>query len=298
MKAQSAIISTILLSSIILSIVTATFIWGQPLVQKTTDKIKIDTLTEMLKTIKNGIDNAQQTGSPSQVQLDISGATVIIKPDDNAIAVKTKTTIPIITSYTFVPLSYTELPFENELIDINTSHINSTPVFTPEDYVAGTDIRFGNVTLENEIYNVTTFYTGASYDVACFYQGQYATQDECVDEGQDFVKNDTTYTLSWISSDGTEVILIGPEVENLGVLGTDPGGIIIGKSLPISGVQNVELRLAYRGLIDASGRVTKTVLQCTRGCRTGEGRKKLKISLDRVERTENATYFYVNLQFE
>lgn len=298
MKAQSAIISTILLSSIILSIVTATFIWGQPLVQKTTDKIKIDSFTEMLETIKNAIDNAQQTGSPSQLRLDISDATIIIEPDNNAVAIKTKTVIPIITSFIFVPISYTELPFENELIDVDASEENLTPVFMPQGYSIGTTIHYGNTTLASEVYNITSFYTGSDYDTICIYQEQYAIQDDCIEEGESLTKNSINYILSWINSGGTEVILTGPEIENHGVLGTDPGGIIIGKSTPVSRIQHIELRLAYRGLIDASGRMTKTIIQCSRGCRTGDGSKTLRVTRDKIDRTENTTYFYIKLKFE
>ncbi len=300
MKAQSAIISTVLLSGIILSIVAATYIWGQPLVQKTTDKIKIDALTEMLETIKNGIDNAQQSGSPSQLQLDISDAVVAIKPSINAVSIETTTIIPIITSYTYVPISYTELPSESELIDVNTTETNTTTTYTPTNYVVGTDIHFGNVTLNTTVYNVTTYNISPSgtYDVACIYEGQEAEASECITEGQTLTMGVNDYTLSWLDSEGTEVILTGPEVETLGVLGTDPAGIIIGKSTPVSRTQHIELRLVYRGLIDAEGRETKTILQCTSGCRTGEGRKILRVSRDRIERTENITYFYINLKFE
>lgn len=298
MKSQSAIISTVLLSGIILAIVAATYIWGQPLVQKTTDKIKVDTLTELLENIKNSVDNAQQSGSPAQMQLDITDANIVIEEANNGVKIETRTTIPIITSFTYVPISYTELPFENELIDVNTSGINVTPTYTPSEYTIGTTIHFGSTTLRSSVYNVTTYYTGDAFDIACIYQGQSATSADCISEGGSVTKNSIGYTLSWINALGTEIILTGPQSENVGVLGTDPGGIIVGRSTPVSRLQQVELSLIYRGLVDSSGRITKTVIECASGCRSGEGRKILRISRDRVERLENITYFYIKMQFE
>ncbi len=300
MKAQSTVVSTVLLSGIILAIVTATFVWGQPLVQKTTDKIKVDSLTNDLSTIKDKIDHTQQTGSPSVVTLNIKDATFRISQDDNSIIVKTTTLIPVIASYNFVPLDYTELAYETKLTDVNTSFLNTTVVSVPDGYDGG-DIHFGNATLGSKDYNITVYNKSSTvYNYACIYEGSDISDmdSQCAEELGTINVEGTNYVVSWIKSDGKEVIISGGEEENVGVLGVDPAGIISGKSLPVSGNQHITLKLSYRKLRDSSGHFYKTFLQCSSGCRTGAGIKKLIIERDRVERTENETNYYIKLHFE
>lgn len=299
MRGQSAIISTVLLSGIILAIVSATFIWGQPLVQKTTDKVKIDTIVDDLTLIKDKIEHTQQTGSPSVVNLNIQDATYHILPDENGIIVRTTTLIPVITSYTYIPISYTELAYETELTDVDTSQ-TVTGVSTPPGYDGG-DIHFGNVTLEGALYNVTVYVTDNTvYDHVCIYQGSDISDldAECSEELGSINKAGTDFTISWVNSDGNEVIISGGEKENIGILGSDPAGIIAGKSQPISNQQQVSLKLSYRSLKDANNRNYKTFIECSVGCRATTGVHRLRIERTRVERTSNNTYYYVKAYFE
>ncbi|MBD3311929.1 hypothetical protein GF352_00515 [archaeon] len=299
MRGQSAIISTVLLSGIILAIVSATFIWGQPLVQKTTDKVKIDTIVDDLTLIKDNIEHTQQTGSPSVVNLNIQDATYHIMPDENGIVVRTTTLIPVITSYTYIPISYTELAYETELTDVDTSQ-TITGVSTPPGYDGG-DIHFGNVTLEGTLYNVTVYVTDNTvYDHVCIYQGSDISDlnTECAEELGSINKAGTDFTISWVNSDGNEVIISGGEKENIGILGSDPAGIIAGKSQPVSNQQQVSLKLAYRSLKDANNRNYKTFIECSVGCRATTGVHRLRIERTRVERTSNNTYYYVKAYFE
>jgi len=298
-RAQTAIISTILLSGIILSIVTATYVWGMPLVQKTTDKIKVDVIIDNLDMIKEKIDHTQQTGSPSVINLNIQDSTYTISETDNSVIIKTTTLIPVITSYTYVPISYTELAYETLLTDINTSQ-TITGVTTPIGYDGGL-IQFGNVTLSGTLYNVTVYNTSNTvFDHVCIYVGEDIsdTATECDEELGEITKGGIDYTISWVSNLGTEVILSGGEKENIGVLGTDPSGVVAGKSQPVSKQQHISIKLSYRGLKDATGRTYKTFIQCSAGCRAGTGIKKLRIERERVVRTSNETYYYVKTYFE
>ncbi|MFA5405801.1 MAG: hypothetical protein WC307_00380 [Candidatus Nanoarchaeia archaeon] len=300
MRGQSAIISTILLSGIILSIVTATYIWGQPLIQKTTDKIKIDKIIDDLTIIYERLDHTQQTGSPSEVTLNVQEATYQISQEDNAILVKATTLIPVITSFSYVPISYTELAYETMLTDVNTSRTITDLVNTPTGYDEGT-IHFGNVTLNGTVYNITVYNTSNTiFDHVCLYQGIDVTNTttECAEELSSIKKGLIDYTVSWIDDTGIEVILSGGEEENIGVLGTDPAGIISGKSQPVSNEQHVTIKLSYRGLRDSTGRTYKTYIECSQGCRTGTGITTLRIERTRVERTTNSTNYYVNAYFE
>jgi hypothetical protein len=299
MRSQSAIISTVLISGIILAIVTATYVWGQPLVQKTTDKVKIDSVIDDLTLIKDKIDHTQQTGSPSVITLNIQDANYQISESDNAIIIKTNTLIPIIASYSYVPISYTELAYEKELTDINTSD-TITGVLTPDGYDGGT-IHYGTISLQGTPYNVTVYNTSNTvYDHVCIYEGSdiSSLDDDCAEELNSISKAGIDYTISWINNRGVEVIVSGGEKENIGILGTDPGGIISGKSQPVSSEQHVTIKLSYRALKDANNRKYKTFIECATGCKAGTGVKTLRIERSRVERTSNATYYYINTYFE
>ncbi len=298
MKSQSTIISTLLISGIILSIITATYVWGQPLIQKTTDKIKVDKYIEDLNLIKDKIDYTQKTGSPSEVLLNIRDASVQIKPNENSIIIKTSTRIPIISSFSYIPISYYELAYETNLIDVNTSEEGYTTNNPP-----GTTgiIHKGNITLENVLYNLTVYNTTNSdkYDYVCIYQGSDVNNvdDDCTPELGEINKNGVIYTVSWISDDGTEVIISGGIKENIGLLGIDPAGIISGKSQPTGNGYSIILKLSYRGLKDKNNHIYKTIIQCDSGCSAGTGVQKLRIEKAKTERLENQTLYYISVFF-
>ncbi len=296
MKNQSSIISTIILSGIILAIVSATFIWGQPLVQKSTDKIKVNTIINNLKTIDDKIVYTQQTGSSSVVSLNIDGATYRISPNDNSIIVKTETLIPIITSYSFIPIGYSELAYEPELISINTSNTNQSIISGPSKYYG--EIKFGNKSINGVNYNFSVYNTSDKYDYLCMFNGSdiNSTDSDCAEELNSITKNGIKYTIAFISYDGKEVVLSGSFIENIGLLGSDPSGIISGKNLPTRDKQFVTLKLSYRGLKDANNNYYKIILECDANCLTSNS-KKLIITRDRIERTSNATYYYIRLHF-
>lgn len=297
MRSQSTIISTILISGLVLSIVTAAYLWAQPLIQKTSDKSRLDTLINLLKTVKQEIDHVQQTGSSSELIVNLQGADMQVLTYDNAVAIKTNVYVPIITSFTWAPISYTQLPTDRKLFFINTSLINTSEVYLPVGYVYGSLIHFGNTSPYGIEYNLTVYNRGV-YDYVCIYQGSSPLASDCNEVTKDINKNDANYTISWISDDGTQVILSGLEEENKGLFGIDPAGIIIGKGFPITNIQHVELRLVYRGLIDESGHEYKTIINCSSSCRTSEGAAKLKIKRSSIEQGINATNFYILLSFE
>jgi len=296
-KAQSTIISTILLSGLVLSIVITAYLWAQPLIQKTSDKTRVDSLINSLKTIKQEIDHVQQTGSPSEVSINLQGALIQVLPGDNSVSIKTEVYIPIITSFAWIPIGYTELPVDNKLFFANTSDSNKTAVYLPDGYVPGSTIHFGNITPYSINYNLTVYNRG-SYDYVCIYQGDGPVQSDCASINKEVIKDDANYIISWISDNGEQVILSGLEEENKGLFGLDPGGIIIGKGFPVTNVEHIELRLTYRTLVDELGREYKTILNCTSSCRTGEGLSKLRIRRARVEQGINVTNFYIFLSFE
>jgi len=301
MKAQSAIISTVLLSGVILAIVTATYVWGQPLVQKTTDKIKIDSIVNDLTTIKNRIEHTQQTGSPSEVTLNIQNANYQISQDENGVIVKTTTLIPVITSYVYIPMDYTELAYETRLTDISTTLTGSTAT-KPTGYVNGDIIHTGEVNLSSNSYHVSVYNTSDGntiYDQICIHSGEdIIPSTDCAKELGFINKNGIDYSVSWIDDNGIEAILSGDQKENIGILGTDPSGVISGKSQPVSRTQQVTIKLSYRGLQDANDRVYKTFIECETGCRASEGIKTLKIERTKVDRTSNSTNYYLKVYFE
>ncbi len=300
MRGQSSVISTVLLSGIILAIVTATFVWGQPLVQKTTDKAKIDSMINDLNIIKDKISHTQQTGSPSVITLNINDATYRISQSDNSFLIKTNTLIPIITSYTYIPIDYTELAYETGLIDINTSDTNDSVISTPNGYDGGV-IHFGNISINDEDYNVSVYNTSNTvFDHVCIFNDSDINDlsSDCAEELGTIYKKGVEYTVSWVDDDGVEVILSGGEKENIGVLGTDPAGVISGKSQPISGKQHVSIKLSYRGLKDVTGHTYKTIIRCSSNCRASDGVKRLRIERDRVERSANETNYYIKMYFE
>ena len=106
------------------------------------------------------------------------------------------------------------------------------------------------------------------------------------------------YDIRLIDGEGTEIIFLGNETENVGILGKDSSGIVIGKSIPGRNANEVILKLVYRALMDRDGKEHKYFLECQKRCSASQGNQNLKISFSRTEQTTSITKIYINLEFE
>lgn len=294
-KGQTIIITAVLLTAITLSVVTLTYIWGQPLIQKSTEQTNIDRIISKLDELNSAIEYVSDTGSPRTVRFQLGDETLQIRESENAVSYRLTTLIPIFSSIEWNPINSYENSIKKEIIGANTSKTSS--FWTP--FGASGDTHYSNITLEDQEYNITVYKVNNTvYNYACLWQTTINPQN-CGFAGESLRAEGINYLVSWINESGEEVVLQGKETENIGLLGTDPAGIIAGRTIAIGENERiVRIRLSYRGLIDNSGVIQRIKLNCDRSCLTGQGMHTLRIERSNINITSNETNINLNLWFE
>jgi hypothetical protein len=111
-KAQTGVLGVVVLTRILLAIVSVTYLWGQPLIQKNVDRAQVNLVLEKLDELNDAILYTASTGSNSIIDLDLTNSVFLIDYDNNRAIYETYSTVPIIASIEEVPINYYELAVE------------------------------------------------------------------------------------------------------------------------------------------------------------------------------------------
>ncbi len=282
-KGQSTVVSSVLISGIIISIISLTYIWGRPLIQKTTDKSNIDTAKSDLLTIKDYIIEAASSGNTKRYDINLDN-NEILKVTDK-ISFETITTIPIVSSVDWSPLNSYELPFKRQNNNITT---DGTSTISPSCVSFEGTVNNQTATLDLEDGSSKTFYIFLfnrsithKYDYACISEDidEISCNNDCGFEGDTITKYGTKFTFLYIDDNGSYVNILGKEVENEGVLGEDEYGILIARSISLGDTQKVFMEVRFRPLIDpVTQDKIRINLTCTESCMATAGKHTLEIS--------------------
>src|SRR3972149_2155869 len=121
MRAQTQILGAVLITAILLLVSGSAFIWGKPLIDKSTDKSKIDGLVLKMAEIDSAIKQAASTGSSKNLKIRISESDEVSVTNDGEIRMITYTQVPVISTKDFAPLNSYELSVKKELIGVETN---------------------------------------------------------------------------------------------------------------------------------------------------------------------------------
>jgi len=295
-KSQVMILGAVLISGIVMAVVSATVMWGKPLIDKTTDKVHVTEIINKIAEIDRIVRHVAKTESSGSVDLTLENderITIV----GRELVYKTVTRVPVIASAEWVPLNV--LPFQKEIFSVNTSNIcGNCPGYNSH---SGT-IYYGSQELEGTTYYLRV-YDGnedGEYETVCFVTSLTAEPKSgaCIKENQKYKPSLVRYDIRFIDTGGTEVIFLGNETENIGILGKDEAGIVIGKTMPGKTANEVMIKLVYRGLLDRQGITHEYILDCDKNCVASKGRHKLRITFNRIEQTTEVTKIYINLEFE
>jgi len=295
-KAQATIVGSVLISGIVMALVGVTIFWGKPLIDKTTDKTHITNVINKMQEIDSIIKYVADTNSSQSVSIDL-------KTDDdfsianNELVYKTVTQVPVIASVEWVPLNVYEMPFQKQVFDVigeqgSTVRTDAQGIDTAVPYWGTIKVSEKNVNviiykkLNLEAYTVCLTNSLADTGVEMI----------CADEGRTLRFENKDFEIKSARQD--EAIFLGPESENIGILGKDSPGIIIGKTSPGQNENMVTIKLVYRGLMDNLEVKHEYIIQCSAGCAAKKGSHKLRISFDKVERRADVTRIYINTEFE
>ncbi len=243
-KAQSQVLSIILISGILITVIGATYMWGVPLIEKGQTSSDNELAKSFMVMLKEKIDDVSKTGEQRTLSVKLNGNLEL--NDDNSLVYTIVTRGLNIATTAWVPLAGGMSPVQEDMAAVaasggsGTVNINDDVTCTmtsdcgpPEKVILSdcTDPSIGGTppgtsypekstfTLNSEIYKI--------HHIDCASPGD----DDYID-GQ--------------------ALIIGPEREKVGIIGIDEPGVVIARSEPAGDKFKTIYRLVYRELDDIS----------------------------------------------
>lgn len=288
-KAQGAIVGTVLISSIIIGIVSVSYLWGKPLIDKSTDKVRINSLISIMKNIEGSIESVTQGGSRT-INLGLE-SNEEFRVESNKITLITHTSVPIITTLNWAPLNTYELPFRENLYRANTNKsCNTTNAgCVCEDEPGYNDnVTFNTINISNTSYTVCNYNGSEGYNYTCINN----SLSECGGEES---------KIRWLGIEiinKNETILSGNETNISGTLGEDTSGILMAKTTPTGNKQEVRFRIRFRPLINKQGRKFIINPTCEDNCVVRGGDHRIEIRKKKTDKKVNSTITKVYLNID
>ncbi len=303
-KSQTQIISTVLITGLLLSVISVTYVWGKPLIQKVSDNAKIESRINKLSEIDKAIKDVADTGSPNTLKISLEDEESLSVNDDGELVYKTITTVPLVTTYDWGPINFVEGPYTNEKYVVDTLNAMSTGYKQCKQ----TNIYKGEVNLtynsgETEEYNVLVFNGEKTpyYDYVCLTKdmNNFDCDQSCGYVDEPIILGNTTFKIFYVNESGKRVNILGREMLKTGELGTDdPEGIIIGKATLSNKRYFVQFKLVYRPLKDPNtGNTHQIILNCDKECFVGPGDHNIYLSLiEKPQGTLSTNEYNINVR--
>ncbi len=303
MKGQAEILGTVLVSAIVLFVVGSAFVWGRPLIDKSSDKSRLDTILLKLDEIDSAVKSVASTGSSKVIKINLHESDQMEITDKGEITLQTYMQVPLITSRDWSPLNAYELPEENQLFFLNPTDVldqNQYPGLIASLTTLGTEIF--NTSLGVDNWNVLVYRRQSdTYNYLCVVNGTSFVneQDECGTQNEVIYTTGNNYTVIRINNTGSPVFISGSLVENVGLLARDAPGIILGRSRILGKREGLltELKVQYRGLVDDKNIVHRINISCSGNCVVSSGVRDLRIVRSDIKRNPSAIDTYINIEF-
>jgi hypothetical protein len=190
--------------------------------------------------------------------------------------------VPIIASVEEVPINYYELANVRQATTYNTTNtVDTDPLITGYEQTT----HHANTTIETVFYNVSIHENSGTseWDLFCIWKDYTINKpDDCAGENQAITKEGVTIDVLSIITDGTGAYTLGALVENQGVLGSEPSGIISAESINLGDAEKITFYLTYRTMLSTQDEEYKIILECPANCVASNVDKKLIISRNNV----------------
>ena len=234
-KAQSELLSMMLITGILIAIIGSSYMWGIPLIEKGKTSSENEKAESLMKMIKEKIDDVAQTGEQKTFSFDLTGDMELT--DDNSLTYSITTRGLTIASTAWVPLAGGSLPVH--------------------EYMAATKADGGSdkVNINDEVTCQMTSICPAAQISLTGCEGPY-TPPSSLSEGETFQLGSDTYEVDHIDCAGTKddlALIIGPEKEKAVIIGVDEAGVLIARSTSSADTFKTIYRLVYRELDAVSG---------------------------------------------
>jgi len=311
MKGQQEILTTILLVGIILIIVFAAYLWGRPLIQKSFDRSKINTLIEQAKSIDQTILSAAESGTVKTVDISLKDTTLSIKNDDvvggqGIVEIRAMTAVPVISAVEWVPLEGYKLPFKRETFSNDTIDVPNLDLGEgcPDTY----NTQNATLTMYGHTYTVWVFnITNTSYctqDVdpgyiyVCLNESSpIQCQSDCACLYDKINKDNKEYVVEY-STDGL-VYIGGDYVWDKGILGIDDQSIIVAKAIITQEASDNFIRIYHTHLRDdITGKDYYINITCKDRCSVSDGKYRIKVIPLGREETSDSVINHIKIEIE
>ncbi len=303
-KCQTQIVSTVLITGLLLSVVSVTYIWGKPLIQKVSDNAKIESRINKLNEIDKAIKDVADTGSPNTIEITLENDESISINDEGELVYTTITAVPLVTTYDWGPINFVESPYTNEKYSVDTT----TAMSSGYKQCKPTNVYKGEVNLtynseETEEYNVLVFNGEKTpyYDYVCLTKdlNDFDCNQNCGYVDEPIILGNTSFQIFYVNETGKRVNIIGREILKTGELGTDdPEGIIVGRAILSNEKYFVTFKLVYRPLKDPNtGNTHQIILNCEKDCFVGPGEHNIYLSLiEKPQGTLSTNEYNINIR--
>ena len=241
--------------------ISIAYVWSKPMIDKSSDKVKVDRCISYARLIQNSVEDVVKTGGSENVRVEIPDSVIYFS--ENQIIIKCKSKVQVLPNF-FVPISYDHSPIEKE---------NIKGVTTDS---CGSNCKNGTIVLDNENYEFNITNTSTVYDKVCI--------NTCGYQGDYILAGNNSYQIAYVDPNGNYTYLLGEYIMRNGIFGVDPLSVLVGKQ---SG--NVELRIVFWNEVDKFGRVHRIHLNSSRLSTNGI------INLYIVKKNSNSTDTYINV---
>ncbi|MCK5333716.1 MAG: hypothetical protein KAJ24_04340 [Candidatus Aenigmarchaeota archaeon] len=261
--AQSPAVSMILMTGIVLAMVTATYNWGAPVIEKSQTNSKIVNAQEIMSLIKHRIGESALSGEQKSFPVTLEG-TLEVVPAKNAIIYSVSTEGLGIGSLSYISFdtSFDAFQYETHVVDAGSGGIVT---------LDGTDYSVGGCTVD-DVVNIE----GVPHNSG------------------DTLLVDPNYLLDHVDCTGLFdgfTVITGPEEEIVGLLGTDAAGVVMAKTIDMGGEYMNRMRLTYRELGDVTTlEGYKTVIHSEGNSIVSSGEHTITIRRENIERIPSGSH--------
>ena len=295
-KGQVSILGVVILTGIVIGLVSVTYVWAGPLITKNIDKANVNSIINFMNNLNEDILYVASTGSSRVISASLGQATFVIDSESNQVIVEMSSTVPMINSVTEAPINFNELATKRENFNINASKTDtshSLPGYAAES-------KYINQSLSGTTYNISLFNSTATnnYELLCIWNNTINQLNDCANASQSILKEGVAYEAVYINSSGSNALFIGGLIENAGVFGLEPSGILSGKGFNSDDKEYITLYLTYRALISDDNTEFKIFIECSNNCAFSNERKSFVISRSNIVRGSGYVHTYVNLEVD
>ncbi|NOR85177.1 hypothetical protein GQ473_03590 [archaeon] len=263
-KAQTQIISVVLIMGLAVGVIGASYLWGAPLIEKSQTENSLSQAEKNIELINSMITDVVKTGGQKTKQIQFDGELEIfdINTGENSIIYTIQGKTAGVASTNWVLLN-DDLPVKSkETYAVNATDASDTISIGCEDCMMNSTGLSSSIVISNV--------TGT-----CNVAGTYTEENT-------FTCNSNNYVVEHVDITGTIdgfAVLRGPEYDIAGIVGTNKAGVITAKTMAATGIYLTSYKLTFRELVDPTNKEGIKILLETQGNnKVTEGMHTIKVS--------------------